>query len=76
MSPGEYRKGLNPNEWWIYPPPSEKYPTPHIGRIAIHTVEEHEDGTITVSPSIRELGYQDMPDAWHGFLKHGVWSEA
>ena len=31
------------------------------------TVEEHEDETITVSPSI------DDPGGWHGFLERGVW---
>lgn len=32
-----------------------------------HTVFEHEDGTITVSPSIV------MPNKWHGFLERGIW---
>lgn len=35
----------------------------------IHSVFEHEDGTITVSPSIV------FPfGGYHGFLQHGVWS--
>lgn len=34
-----------------------------------HTVAEHEDGTITVTPSLV------MPGGWHGFLHAGVWSE-
>jgi len=35
-----------------------------------HSVAEHDDGTITVSPSIV------MPNGncWHGWLQHGVWS--
>lgn len=33
-----------------------------------HTV--HEDGTITVTPSILDVGH---PDGWHGFLERGVW---
>ena len=33
-----------------------------------HTVVEHADGTITVSPSVV------MPGGWHGWLRHGVWS--
>lgn len=32
-----------------------------------HTVTEHEDGTITVSPSLV------MPGGWHGWLRRGVW---
>jgi hypothetical protein len=33
-----------------------------------HAVIEHDDGTISVSPSLI------MPGGWHGFLKHGIWS--
>jgi hypothetical protein len=33
-----------------------------------HTVTVHEDGTITVSPSLV------MPSGWHGWLLRGVWS--
>jgi len=32
----------------------------------VHTVVEHPDGTITVSPSI-------VTPNWHGFLQAGVW---
>jgi hypothetical protein len=41
--------------------------------LARHTVTEHDDGTITVSPSILcgNPGRQ-----WHGFLEHGVWRKA
>jgi len=38
----------------------------------IHTVTEHEDGTITVSPSILIYPHHDGP-GWHGFLERGVW---
>ena len=33
-------------------------------------VTEHDDGTITVSPSL------DMPGTWHGFLERGVFKDA
>lgn len=36
---------------------------------AKHTVTEHADGTITVSPSI-------VSSTWHGWLRNGVWSVA
>ena len=36
---------------------------------AKHTVTEHDDGTITVSPSI-------VSATWHGWLRNGVWSVA
>jgi hypothetical protein len=55
--------------WWI------KDPAGHVGRISKHTVEEHEDGTITVSPSILSTKADHGHD-WHGFLERGVWREA
>lgn len=33
---------------------------------AIHTVTEHDDGTITVYPSI-------VTSTWHGWLERGMW---
>jgi hypothetical protein len=33
---------------------------------SVHVVEEHSDGTISVTPSI-------VTKNWHGWLKHGVW---
>jgi hypothetical protein len=41
-----------------------------IGGIGDHKVEEHEDGTITVSPSIQDPN----PGGWHGYLERGIWS--
>ena len=38
-----------------------------------HTVIIHEDGTITVSPSI--LTSTAEKQLWHGFLERGVWME-
>jgi len=35
-----------------------------------HTVVEHEDGTITVSPSLL------IPGVWHGWLESGVFRDA
>ena len=48
-----------------------------------HTVAEHEDGTITVSPSILcSAGGSNAPEEWkkkhyyHGWLERGEWREA
>lgn len=38
-----------------------------LGAVSPHTVTEHEDGTITVTPSI-------VTNTWHGFLQAGVWT--
>jgi hypothetical protein len=49
-------------------------PNGHYCNLAKHDVVEHEDRTITVSPSIRVfIGDQEL---WHGFLKKGVWELA
>lgn len=42
-----------------------------LGNLDAHDVEEHEDGTITVSPSILVTG-PNRPRR-HGFLRRGVW---
>lgn len=49
-------------------------PNGHLGSLANHDVVEHEDGTITVSPSI--LVSDHTGELWHGFLEQGVWREA
>lgn len=45
-----------------------------------HKVIEHEDGTISVSPSIRITTSRDRGkteiELWHGFLERGVWRVA
>lgn len=55
-------------------------PNGRIGSLANHTVTEHEDKTITVSPSILVYSRPAHGDVnerpgWHGFLEHGVWRE-
>lgn len=51
-----------------------------VANLDSHEVTEHEDGTITVSPSIRVTTPRlpdGLPDeSWHGFLERGVWREA
>lgn len=41
-----------------------------------HTVEEHEDGTISATPSILVTGHHDGKRTQrHGYLTRGVWTE-
>jgi hypothetical protein len=47
-------------------------PTGDIGGLDGHTITEHADGTITVSPSILIFPSADSP-GWHGYLERGVW---
>lgn len=44
-----------------------------LGNLAGHHVTEHEDGTVTVSPSI--LVNAGGARSWHGYLARGIWRE-
>jgi hypothetical protein len=57
-----------PTQWWIY------LPRAGIGRLTNHNVIEHEDGTISVKPSIA-LGPAGGPWKRHGYLTRGEWRE-
>lgn len=46
-----------------------------MGNLSKHSVTEHEDDTITVSPSILIGGQGGKSTPWHGYLEHGVWRE-
>jgi hypothetical protein len=52
-------------------------PTGLLCNFVMHKVTEHQDGTISVSPSIRATGYSEAygRHTWHGYLEHGVWRE-
>jgi hypothetical protein len=58
--------------WW-----QVRAPNGHSGCLdpLVHQVTEHEDGTITVYPSIviRGPGGQEL---FHGWLRNGTWSNA
>ncbi len=72
-NPGEYGKDSS-GTWYGCPPQTlDDDGLPLIGNLANHRVIEHEDRSITVSPSIlitRHNGTQ-----WHGWLERGVWRE-
>ena len=69
LNPGEY--GKHPfNGVWYARPPVERM---GVANLDSHDVTEHEDGTITVAPSILITGRGDY--GWHGYLEKGVWRE-
>ncbi len=45
-------------------------PNGDVADLSKHAVTEHEDGTITVSPSILTRG---PTGEWHGYLERGIW---
>lgn len=56
--------------WMLY------FPKCGLGNLAQHDVTEHEDGTITVSPSILIEGHDNGEKTQiHGYLKKGVWED-
>jgi hypothetical protein len=67
FEPGDYWRDENTGDWFGATPRSGD----HVAGLANHDVVEHEDGTITVSPSILAEGQW----TWHGYLEGGVWRE-
>lgn len=69
--PGEYGRDARGNWYGMTP-------NGHLANLRAHSVTEHEDGTITVTPSIlvsRPSAQCSTPDKelWHGFLTKGEW---
>lgn len=70
LQPGEY--AIGPDGAWY-----AETPNGHTANLSAHSVTEHEDGTITVSPSIL-ISLPAVPESprrelWHGYLERGVW---
>lgn len=73
FAPGDYSKTIgDPTVWYCRCPPPDHRET---GNLTGHDVVEHDDGTITVSPSIL-IHPHDLSPGWHGWLERGVWREA
>jgi hypothetical protein len=67
LNPGEYGRLSVNGQWYA------ETPNGHGANLSRHTVTEHEDGTITVSPSILVSNHTGA--LWHGHLVQGVWEE-
>ena len=73
-TPGSYGKVIDEDmgkeHWYCCTPNGE------MGNLGAHKVTEHEDRTITVSPSILvsiQLTSGGRKELWHGWLERGVW---
>lgn len=66
LQPGDFGQDAD-GLWWV------RAPKCGPSLISRHTVIEHEDGTITVSPSILVIGAEN--EGYHGFLERGYWRE-
>ena len=72
FEPGEYGRHPYDDNWYACTPNGM------LGNLAAHEVTEHEDGTITVSPSILVTSSDSKGNAhvrWHGYLERGYWRE-
>lgn len=69
LAVGEY--GIDPRDGRWY----ARAPSGDLGCLVAHDVTEHDDGTITVSPSILITQRRDGRDVelWHGYLERGMW---
>lgn len=75
--PGDYIFSKRSGTWYCTTPNGAN------GALGNHEVVEHEDGTITVSPSIlvhphwtvNEDGERYQHPGWHGYLRQGRWEE-
>lgn len=67
----EYGKDPRDGNWYC------SAPGKHLGCLSKHAVTEHEDGTITVSPSILiSAPHEGKANVlWHGYLEKGIWRE-
>lgn len=73
--PGTYGRvmGLQQPDKWDW---AACTPNGHLANLAAHNVTEHDDGTITVSPSIKVSGgVRCEEELWHGYLENGIWRQ-
>lgn len=64
FAPGDYGRD-SAGRWQVRPPRG------HLGTLDDHMVTEHENGTITVSPSI----LSEPATEGHWLLERGIWRE-
>lgn len=65
LNVGEYGLHYCSTDWYA------RTPNGMLANLSRHDVVEHEDGTITVKPSILVTGGHDQ--RWHGYLERGIW---
>ena len=70
LTEGDYGKDED-GCWWAYAPLDGC-----LGCLEQHEVTEHDDGTISVAPSILISTYDgERVIQWHGYLECGIWRE-
>lgn len=71
LKPGEYAFAPNGETLWLC------LPNGLHGAVTRDrwTITSEGEGPVTVDPSIETTGGSGAEHYWHGYLKHGVWSE-
>ncbi len=82
FKPGQYGKHPFDGHWYARVPHDNQFGESLFCNLSKHDVTEHEDGTITVSPSILITSRRWIverseyePTRWHGYLHEGIWYE-
>lgn len=69
--PCYYKAIQDGKEVWMF-----YHPDCGLGNLASHDIIEHEDGTITVSPSILiSTKHKGKDISVHGYLEKGIWRD-
>lgn len=73
----DWSSSINPGDYWKHANGSwfAQTPNDHLANLSKHSVTEHDDTTITVSPCILVSYYGKRKEDWHGYLERGVWRE-
>ena len=79
--PGDYGEHERFKGLWFMMLPTGNigciYDKKTTGKKEHHSVTEHEDGTITVNPSILHNAegkyHNPTQKTWHGYLERGIW---
>ncbi len=70
LKPGEYGKWTRDGNWYFCCPGGDGH---LLANLTKHQITEHEDGTITVSPSILcQSANRSGEISWHGYLERGI----
>ena len=60
--------------WYCCVPDDQSEDGFMLGDLSKHNITEHEDNTISVTPSIL-IGQHTSKKSYHGYLERGVWWE-
>ena len=74
VQPGDYWKNVDTGTFYAACPVPDPDGGVILASLCKHSIVEHEDGTISVQPSIRVTGGPGgTKELYHGFLENGSW---